>query len=161
MKDEKGIAMVLAITLIGLLSSMGLYLIMESSTSYRITKSMVRSESAFNLADGGAQLGLRCIRSSPPTPGYQQLTSSTTQPMQDRLPGFMVVQNVSGGSVTPTVEHVGYKRTPPPGWMINWQGYSAFHSVFYRSRGQAAIPLPAAQGNAQSRVSILVLKVTR
>ena len=161
MKDEKGIAMVLAITLTGLLSSLGLYLIMESGTSYRITKAMVRSESALNLADGGTQLGMRCINRNTPSPGFQQLTNPTIQPIGG-LPSYMTAPlSLGGGTIARSVDYVGYNTTPPPGWMLNWQGYSSFHSLHYRSRGQASIPLPASQGNAQSNVSVLALKVTR
>lgn len=161
MKDEKGIAMVLALTLIGLLSSMGLYLIMESGTSYRITKSMVRSECVFNLADGAVQLGLRCITTSAPSPTYQQLSNAVIQPITAGLPSYMVNQNLGQGSFSPTLNYVGYTTTPPPGWMMNWQGYSSFYSLYYNSRGQATIPLPNSQGNALSNVSVLALKVSK
>lgn len=160
MKDEKGIAMILAITLTGLLSSLGLYLIIESGTSYRVTKSMVRTESVFNLADGGVQLGLRCISNSAPSPAYAELSSPEIQSIQN-MPSYMAVQSFGGGSVMPSVDYIGHKTTPPPGWMLNWQGYSSFFSLDYRSHGQATIPLPNSQGNALSRAGALVLKVVR
>jgi hypothetical protein len=162
MKDERGMAMILAITLIGLLSSLGLYLILESGSSYRATKSMVRTESVFNIAEGGVQLGLRCIGNHAPSPSYTELVSSDILPVRKGLPAFMVEQAIGGGTLLPTIDYVGYKTTPPPGWMINWQGYSSFHSLFFRSRTQASIPLPASQGgNAVSRISSFALKVTR
>jgi Tfp pilus assembly protein PilX len=71
MRNEKGIAMVLAVSLIGLLTSLAVYLMAESGTSYRITKAMNRYESCFNLAEAGLQLGLRCVRRSAPSPSYQ------------------------------------------------------------------------------------------
>ena len=167
MKDERGIAMVLAISLIGLLSSLGLYLIMESGTAYRTTKSMVRSETAFNLADGGVQLGLHCISTSAPSPSYAELSNPVIQSIQKGLPSYMTAQSVGDSpgekkpTVTPSIDYVGYKTTPPAGWMVNWQGNSSFYSLYYRSRGQAAVPISESQASALSRVGALVLKVTR
>lgn len=167
MKGEKGVAMVVAITLIGLLSSLGLYLILESGTSSRISKSMIRSEEAFNLADGGSQLGIYCISKSPPSPSFGQLQSTSIQTIPTtQLYKYMQAATLgSGGSTgtyTPTIDYVGRKSTPPPGWMLNWQGYSNFYSLTYRARGQGSIPLPASQGGAaQSRVSSVALRVMR
>lgn len=161
MRSERGIAMVLAITLMGLLSSLGIYLVVGSGTSYRISKAMQRSEIAFNMADAAVQLSLRAIRNSPPSPSFGQLNSTDMQPITDGLPSYVSQQNLGGGAVTPNIDYVGYKTSPPAGWMINWQGYSSFHSMYLRARGTASIPLPTSQGNAQSAVSALSLKVTR
>jgi Tfp pilus assembly protein PilX len=161
MKNEKGLAMVLAITLIGLLSSLGMYLIVESGTSFRITKAMERSEQAFNMAEAALQLGLRCIRNSPPSPSFTQLQSTTTVEIPVGYPSFMKSQSFGGGTITPYVDYVGYRTTPPPGWMLNWQGYSSFYGLYFQSRGQSQISLPGSQGSSQSRIVSFALKVTR
>ena len=161
MRSEKGIAMVLALSLIGLLSSLGLYLIMGSMTSYRTTSAMQRSESAFNLAEAATQLGLRCLFKSSPSPSFLELNSSTILPVQTGLDYMAPQSNLGGGTIIPNVDYIGYKITPPPGWMLNWQGNSSFYSLYLRSRGQASITLPASKGATQSTVTALVLNVTK
>jgi|WetSurMetagenome_2_1015567.scaffolds.fasta_scaffold05061_7 hypothetical protein len=162
--NEKGLAMVLAITLVGLLSSLGVYLILQSSAALRMTKAMGRHEVAVNMAEAGLQLGLRCIRSSPPSPSYEQLTTSnstTIKPITEGIPTYIGKQNFGAGSIDPRIDYIGYRTTPPAGWMLNWQGYSSFHGVYYRSVGEARIPLPAIQGDTNSILSTLALRVSR
>lgn len=161
MKSEQGIAMVLAMTLLGLLSSLGIYLVLGSGTSYRIAKSAQRVESSMNLADSAVQLGLRCVKKSPPSPSYLELTSEAIQPVTAGLPTYMKQQSLGAGVLTPYIDYIGYKSTPPPGWMINWQGYSSFYSLYLRARGTATITVTTAQGNTQATASCLVVKVTR
>lgn len=164
LRNEKGLAMVLAITLVGLLSSLGIYLILQSGAALRMTKAMVRHETAINLAEAGLQLGLRCIRSAPPSPSYEQLTTSnstTIRPITEGIPSYLARQNFGAGSISPRIDYIGYRTTPPAGWMLNWQGYSSFHAVYYRSMGDARIPLPAELGDTQSLLSTLALRVNR
>ena len=169
-RDEKGIAMVLAITLVGLLACLGLYLILESDSTFRTTKAMDRYERAFNLADGGVQLGLKCVRSSAPAPTYGQIlgTGAIPSPFPTAaLPSYMQVPPAfgSGASITPYLDFIGYRTVPPPGWMVNRQGYSQYHGVFYRPRSQGQITLPslnnAGDNNAVSITSSVALKVQR
>jgi hypothetical protein len=162
--NEKGLAMVLAITLVGLLSSLGIYLILQSGAALRMTKAMARHETAMNLAEAGLQLGLRCVRSSPPSPTYEQLTTSnsnTIKPITEGIPSYLAKQNFGAGSIDPRIDYIGYRTTPPAGWMLNWQGYSSFHAVYYRSVGDARIPLPTTQGDTHSVLSNLALRVNR
>jgi len=162
MRNEKGIAMVLAISLTGMLSCLGLYMIMGSTVSYRTSKALQRSESAFYLAEGASQLGLRCLFRSPPSPAFEQLNSATILPITGGLPAYVKQQTLGGGTITPSIDYIGYKTTPPPGWMLNWQGSSSFYSLYLRSTGQSAITTRATQGGtAQSTITALVLNVTR
>jgi hypothetical protein len=60
------------------------------------------------------------------------------QSFQDSMPDYMSQQTLGDDDdtvVVPGVDFVGYRTTPPPGWMLNWQGYSSFHGVFYRPSG--------------------------
>lgn len=187
MRSQKGIAIVLVITLMGLLSSLGLYLILGSNASYRMTKAMQRSESAFNLAEAATQLSLRCISKSVPFPSFEQLNSSLILPIKTGLPYYMKkLENLGGvpGTSTPTIDYVGYKTIPPVGWMLNWQGSSSFTSLYLRAKGHSEISLRkiaqtsaqtttqttttpssplwgTAQNPAQATVTVLVLKITK
>ncbi len=161
-RNQKGLAMVLAVSLIGLLTSLGVYLLLESNTGFRITKALGRHETALNLAEGGMNLGLRCIAISSPAVTYQELENpDAPAPITTGLPAFMAPQIVGNDTVVPLLDYVGYTNTPPAGWMINWQGSSAYYSVFYRAQGQGTIPLTTARGSATSTVSALSQKVMR
>jgi hypothetical protein len=165
--SEKGLAMVLAITLVGLLSSLGIYLILQSSAALRMTKAMVRHEGAVNMAEAGLQLGLRCIRTSPPSPAFDELASSnsgTIKSIVEGLPTYLGKQNYPIGSLSTIesrIDYIGYRTTPPAGWMLNWQGYSSFHGIYFRPVGNARIPISSSQGDANSILSTLTLRVSR
>jgi hypothetical protein len=166
--NQKGLAMVLAITLVGLLSSFGVYLILQSGAALRMTKAMVRHEGAVNLAEAGLQLGLRCIRTSPPSPTFTELASAnsgTLKAITEGLPSYLGKHNYpksdSKSTIESRIDYIGYKTTPPAGWMVNWQGYSSFHGVYFRPVGDARIPLPSSQGEANSILSNLTLRVSR
>lgn len=157
--------MVLAISLVGLVSSLALYLMMGSNNAYKTSKTIARHESALNLAEAALQLSLRCIRRSAPSPNYTQLTSvgssSTVSAITSGLPSYITSQTAGIGTLTPAVDYVGVQTVPPAGWMLNWQGYSSFYGVYYRPRGSGVVALPSSQGNATATVSVLAEKVTR
>lgn len=164
LKDDKGIAMVLSVCLIGILSSLGVWLILQSGTASRVTKATTRHETAFNLADGGLQMAMRCIRTGTPSPNYQQLTSTANAitAITNGLPSYIAQTNLGAGTMTPEIRYVGYNTSPPPGWMISKQGYSNYYSMYYESRGTGVIPLPVSQrGNATTAVYSICLKVAR
>lgn len=161
-KNEKGIAMVLAITLIGLLTSFGMYLILGSRSGARVTSSVVRNEAALNLADAAVSLGLRCLRASPPSVGYKELAEDKSEPLSE-VPAYIASPNQSlgDGKVTPGIYYVGL--APPQdkglaGWMIGAKT-GDFHGIYYNSQGEGRIPLPASKGDALSRVNALTLCV--
>ncbi len=172
--SEKGLAMVLAITLVGLLSSFGIYLILQSGAELRMTKALARHEAAVSCAEAGVQVGLRCIRSSPPSPTFNELSgtaSGNIMAISEGLPSYMGTKSYPEnppstwtaplGTVTSRIDYIGYKTTPPAGWMLNWQGYSSFHGVFFRPVGNASIPLATSQEFANSVLSTLTLRVSR
>lgn len=160
--NEKGMAMVLAISMIGLLSLFGIWMLVESQTAFRVTTSMERRQSAFNLAEAALQLGYRCLIDNSLSPSYANLISSA--PVDKTPTGLAYMasgQSLGRGSMTPTIHYVSYTTTPPPGWMMNWQGSSSFYGLYYRAMGDGAIALPSGKGNARSVLSALVLRVTR
>jgi hypothetical protein len=164
-QNEKGMAMVLALSMIALLSMFGVWMLVESQTSFRVTTSMERRQLAFNLAEGALQLGYRCLLDNPVAPSYSQLL--TTVPVDITPTGLSYMaagQNLgvnAKGTLTPTISLLTYSPLPPPGNMINWQGSSSFHSLYFRVRGAGTIPLPSNKGNARTALSTLTAKLVR
>lgn len=164
-------ALVLALSLTALLSLLGVWLMLETGTASRVTQAATRHGAALNLADGALQMGFRCISQSSPAPSYGNLIVNTSDPDHDPalrtithgLPWFMdrtEAPNDSRGFVEAQVRYAGYGSSPP-GWMLTWQGYGSFHSVYYQPRGIGSIPLTANEGEARAIVSALTMKVTR
>ena len=168
LRNEKGMALVLAVSMIALLSMFGVWMLVESQTAFRITASMERRQAAFNLSEAALQLDYRCLFDNSLSPSYAKL-ASTTPPVDilySELPPPCLAYMASGqslgrGNFTPTIQYVSYSTTPPPGWMMNWQGSSSFHSLYFRAMGKGTIPLPSDKGNATTEVSNLILKVSR
>jgi len=164
-------ALVLALSLTALLSLLGVWLMYEAGSASRITQAGTRHGAVLNLADGALQLGFRCISQGSPVPSFQNLiadpSSSEHDPQERRitqgLPGYMNRENAPNDAVGIMEAEVRYAGSggPPPGWMITWQGYGSFHSIYYQPRGIGRIPLTANEGEAKSVVSALTMKVTR
>jgi len=162
LRDEKGMALVLAVSMIALLSMFGVWMLVESQTAFRVTTSMERRQTAFNLAEAALQLDYRCLLDNSISPTYANLTSSTPVDITPSGLTYMASeQSLGRGTITPTIQYVSYTTTPPPGWMMNWQGSSSFHGLYFRAKGKGTIPLPSAKGNAEIELSSLILKVTR
>jgi hypothetical protein len=162
--NEKGMAMVLSISLVGLLTLLGIWMSTRAITAFRTTKSMTRSEQVVNLADGSLQKGLRCIRTRPLMPSYSQIINEDPlTSINTGLPSYVKMnQTLSYGEVDTEILYLGYNTLPPPGWMISWQGYGRYHNAFFEPRGTGRIPLPDSKGGkAKSMVSALVNKVMR
>ncbi len=162
LRDEKGVAMVLAVSMIGLLALFGVWMLVEGQTAFRVTASMERRESAFNLAEAALRLDFRCLLENAPSPSYALLAS--TNPLDVTPTGISYMasaQCLGKGTITPTIKYLAYNTAPPPGWMLNWQGSSSFYSLYYRSTGEGRIPLPSGKGDARTVVSALTSRLTR
>lgn len=169
-KNEKGVAMLLAVSMIGLLSVIGIWLLLQSRNSVRVTSSLERRESVFNLAEGGLRIALRCLVDCTPSPTYSNLsTNSSTGTVieysSSGMPSYMQVPtspNVSKAYMSSGILYMGYSPVPAPGWMLNAQGSTAYHSIYYKALGTGKINLPTASGGAsQSQISNFVVKVSR
>ena len=89
LKNERGIAMVLALSLVALLSLLAIWLMLGSGSALRITSAATRYECGFNLAEGALQLGLRCLRVFSPVPSHANIVMDSTLPIEDdRLPAY-------------------------------------------------------------------------
>jgi hypothetical protein len=159
--NQKGIAMVLAVSMIGLLSGMGVWLLVQSRSSVRITSSIERRESAFQLAEGGLEIALRCLLVTAPSPSYNNLTTSTPTEISSGLPTWVSEADLTTGTATPAIDYVATSSLPPSGWMLNAQGGSSFYSMYYLANGTGAIAISSAQGNSASNVSEFACRVSR
>jgi hypothetical protein len=161
LKNEKGFAMVLALSMIGLLTLFGVWMLVEGQTSFRVTASMERRESAFNLAEAALQLDYRCLIESAPSPSYAALVGPPYLLPLTGLSYMLPGQQLGKGTITPTIWYISYSTIPPPGWMVNWQGSSSFYTLYYQPKGEGTIPLPSNKGNATTTVSALTSRVNR
>ena len=159
-RNNSGMAMVLAICLTGLLSLLGIWLLLQSKTAFRISTATTRYASVLNLAEAALNLGLRCIRTHTLLPSSAHLNTSVPKALSIQSPDFSPRQ-LNGGQITPEIYYSGYDKNPPPGWMLNWQGYSAFHNVHYMARGEGRVDLPSSQGDATTAIVSLAKKVTQ
>lgn len=162
LENDKGMALVLTLSLAGLLSLLGLWMILQSKTAFRVTTATTRYESVFNLAEAALQLSLRSVRMNSPYPSSAYLNTSVPVAISSAvLPDYVSQTQLGDGTINPQVYYTGYEKTPPPGWSLNWQGYSAFHSVNYMCRGEGRVELPSSQGDATTSVISLASRVTQ
>ncbi len=154
--------MVLALSLAGLLSLLGIWAVLQTKTAFRVTAATTRYESVFNLAEAALQLSLRSVRMNTPFPSSAHLNSSVPVAISSNvLPDYAAETSLSGGTVRPEVFYTGYDKNPPPGWSLNWAGYSAFHSVNYMCRGEGRVALPSSQGDATTAVISFASRITQ
>jgi hypothetical protein len=165
LKNERGIAMVLAISLVALLSLLAIWLMLGTGSAFRITSAATRYEAAFNLAEGALQLSLRCLRVFSPVPSYSNIVTDATLPIQDeRLPQYARgdgQEPMGKGAMVPRILYIDHNTNPPPGWMANPQGYYRFFSMYYQPRGKGEIQLSTAKGSANTAVAAIAVKVSR
>jgi len=154
-------AMLLALTLTGLLSLMGMWLLLQSKTAFRVTTATTRYESVFNMAEAGLQLALYCIKEKTPFPSYVHLSSTVPSAITQTNSQYMQQTNVGNGLAVPEIYYTGYDKNPPQGWSLNWQGYSAFHKVHYMARGEGRLPLPPKEGDSKTAVVSFATKITQ
>ena len=154
-KSDSGIALIVVMIFLVLLTSLGLWLNMTSVMEMRTTAALKNYEKAFDLADGATQLDLRYLyKTTPPSPSWNP---SVEGAITSGLPEYLQEQTVGKGKIKPKIIYKGYLSTPPPGWMLNWQGYSGFHRLQYVARGQGEIP----QVGSKSTVDIILTKISQ
>lgn len=158
--NEKGLAMVLAIMLVTLLASFGMWLLLETHSGFRITSAFQRIEETFHMAEGACWFSVRAIDTNdlslPTNPTIDHVKIPATET-------YMAAnQSLGRGHVTPETFSARnfFNSTSPPGWMLNWQGGSGYHRRFYLSKGESSVPIPA-QGDSKSTLYNLAEKVTR
>lgn len=157
--NEKGLAMVLAIMLVTLLASFGMWLLLETRSGFRITSAFQRIEETFHLAEGACWRSVTNIDNStvnlPPTTPISIVTLPGLAP--ETLPGD------STRKITPEVWSARdfYNNNSPSEWMMNWLGGTAYHTEYYLAKGKGEIQMPRSKGNSSSTLYNFVEKVTR
>ena len=157
--NQKGVALITAMIFLALLTLIGVWAVTQSTTSIKITASLKRYDLTFNLADGATSMAIGYLKKhTPPSPNWDptvqgEITSGLPLYIQNTqeitLPSLPVKPKYK-----PSIEWRGYASNPLPGWMINWQGYSAFHRVHYLAKGKGEIP-----DVAQTVIRALVVKI--
>ena len=137
--QDKGFALIMAIAFLAVLMMLGAYLATQSLTGLQISSGLRDYEKCFNIADGACQISMEYVKNyAPDAPAWDP---SLRGKITSNLPSYMDGTTLSDGErYTPEVWWEGYDTKPLPGWMLNWQGYSAFHRVNYKCRGVGSIP---------------------
>jgi hypothetical protein len=154
--NQDGLAMVLAMSLVALLSVLGIWMIVESGNTYRMTQSVERNAVTFNLAEGGLELSRKCLREKSNEDLLRNVKDIRQQqevtptgiaymaPDQEVVPG-----HPESGMVTPVLIFEGSRVVP--GWDI-----SKFRGYYYRAEGKGVKPLPGSRGDAKTEVLSVV-----
>lgn len=159
MKDDSGMAMVLAISAVALLSLLGVWLVVQSGSTHRMIKSVERRESTFNLAEGALQLSWYCLRTVPNDRILTDL-SKKKDVTPTGFPYMQANQKVDNQTKTtqtlkPRLLFLDHNRVP--GWDMN-----TFKGYYYLAQGHGEEQLPALKGgSARSDVMMFVQKVSQ
>lgn len=155
LKNERGIAMVLALSMVALLSLLAIWLLLGSGSALRITAAATRHESAFNLAEGALDLCLRRLKDKRGKlePSHANIITDPTLPIEDdMLPGS---EDLGKGSMTSQIRFIGLSNSE--GYSTENPGYGGGHRKrFYEVRGQGRIPLSSVKGDAAVTVARIV-----
>ncbi len=147
-KNDKGIALIIVLFSLVILTAIGLWLVFESGTELRITGALKSYEQAFNLADGACELAVRCIK----TENLNVPWNFSEGEIDVSNISYMNTQSLGNGQITPRVFYKGYSDIPPPGWMFDWKGYSGFYREFYMGKGDSSIQ---SSGTSNSVIAVV------
>lgn len=161
LKDDSGMAMVLAISVVALLSLLGVWLVVQSGSTHHVTKSVERRESTFNLAEGALQLSWYCLQKVPNDRILKSLTKKQdVTPPAGVIPYMQADQKVdnqtkAAQTLTPRLIFLDHNRVP--GWDMN-----TFKGYYYLAQGLGEEHLPPIRGgSARSDVMMFVQKVSQ
>jgi len=156
--DEKGLAMVLAVSFVALLSTMAVWMILQSKSSMQMTKAFERTEATMQLAQGALWRVVRYLDTVTPV----LPTTRALQPMTTSASYLAANQAVGDdGYMTPVVRSGRdfYNTLPPEGWMLNEP--ARYFTKFYEGYGLGEKRLTGARGSARARLYNFVEKVAR
>uniref|UniRef100_A0A832A647 Uncharacterized protein n=1 Tax=Desulfacinum infernum TaxID=35837 RepID=A0A832A647_9BACT len=159
--NQKGMAMVLAVSTVALLSLLGLWLVVQSGSTYRVTQSVERRQGTFNLAEGAQQLSLYCLKTlSNEVILTNYRKKSDVTPSEAMVPYMKPQQPVNDQTqttktLTPRIIFLDSNRVP--GWDMN-----KFRGYYYLASGEGVESLPAQKGGAaRSETDLLVRKISQ
>lgn len=161
-REEKGLAMVLALMLITLLACFGMWLLLETRSGFRVTSSFERIEENSRLAEAACWLSVRALDSlAINLPAETKLDSVT--PTGEAYIRWSDQSFGTRHKITPDIYSARnfYNSIPPAGWMLNWQGGSAYHRCYYLDRGEGVTPMPQSKGDSKSVLFNFAEKVKR
>lgn len=167
--DEKGVALVLAVLLLTLLASFGIWLMAESQSELRISHSNERREETFHLAESAVWLAVHAVEALSISQNATSTSITRVTPSSATyayLNGTQSISNMTSSifKLSPDIfsNRYLYNTTPPPGWMLNWQGSTNYHTTFFlcRGRGRAALP-DTSKGNSTFSLYNFMGKTTR
>ncbi|ROR01936.1 hypothetical protein [Desulfosoma caldarium] len=159
LKNDQGMAMVLALSAVALLSILGVWLVVQSGSTHRMTKSVERREAVFNLAEGALQLSWYCLQRESNEKILKNLNKNQDVTPSESVVSYMKAdqpvdnQTKASRNLTPRIIFLDAK--PVPGWdMTKFRGY------YYLAQGQGEEDLPDQKGGpARSEVVMLVQKI--
>lgn len=158
-KNDQGMAMVLTLSAVALLSLLGVWLVVQSGSTHQLTQSVERREGAFNLAEGALQLSWYCLRTE-----SNEILLKDLKKKQDVTPPAGVVPYMQADQ--PVDDQTKASRTLTPrlvfldaqsvaGWDMN-----KFRGYYYLAHGQGQETLPQPKGGpARSEVVMLIQKI--
>lgn len=159
--NQKGMAMVLAVCTVALLSLLGLWLVVQSGSTYRVTQSVERREGTFNLAEGAQQLSWYCLKTLSNEIILKDFRKkSDVTPSEATVPYMRAQQPVDDQTqatktLTPRIIFMDANRVP--GWDLN-----KFRGYYYLASGEGVESLPFQKGGAaRSETVLLVRKISQ
>jgi len=154
--DCQGVALILAMGFMVILLILGSMMVTNSGTGIKISGGVKRYEERFNLADGACEISIKYLKKhNPPSPNVDPRDEGE---IRNGLPDYIKETTLPGGmKYKPQIWWKGYDIKPIPGWMLNWQGYSKYHRIHYKARGEGKLP------NVENSVvvSAILVKITK
>ncbi len=158
LKDNHGMAMVLTLSAVALLSLLGVWLVVQSGSTHRMTQSLERRESTFNLAEGALRLSWRCLQTESNEKILKDLRKKQDVTPVESVPYMQAkqpVDNQTKASRTLTPRLMFLEAQSVPGWDM-----SKFRGYYYLAQGEGREDLPHQKGGpAQSEVVTFVQKI--
>jgi hypothetical protein len=139
MRNEKGIAVVLAVSLTALLALFGVWMIQQSLIANRITTAMKANEESFYLAEGAFQVCLQCLKDDP----YYGLTKDLSLCNLDSPPSLQ-------DKIKASIDYLGSEFAT--GEQLNKGAPHRFYYYGLQGEGET----PGRDGQARSHVSAFV-----
>ena len=163
LNNQHGLAMVLAVSMIALLSTIAVWMILESKSNLQTTKAYERAEATSYLAQSALWFDVRTLDAeTPPLPDNATLTtvSESTSAPPGRI-GTTPVDLGSGRTFSREIKSANdfYNTLPPEGWMLNEP--ARYYTRYYLGYGMGRIEISSARGSARSKMWNFVEKIAR
>jgi len=154
--DYHGMALILAMVFMAMLMILGSMMVTSTVTGLKISGGVKRYEEGFSLADGACEISIKYLKKH--NPSSPNIDPRDGVKITDGLPSYIKETTLSGGKkYAPQIWWKGYDTKPLPGWMLNWQGYSSYHRIHYKARGEGK---PSGAENSVA-VSAILVKITK